>query len=226
MNTDKKTKRRTGKNIGKEVKIESDEQNQSSTKKKKNKGEKITETNEQKQPSTKNKKKKIIEIDEQKQSSTKKKNKGKKIIETNEQKQSPKKKGLSANVHGYERKLESGYKEKKRNDTFEYCDFNDAMTQIEKIISEFPFDDDEEHENMKRRALKTALLLRKDKEQKRNQDRTNNINIEDVMPRVLEVIKRYDNSGKMTFIEQMADVSKGSCSQGRVVRLVQFYIIS
>lgn len=73
-------------------------------------------------------------------------------------------------------------------------------------------------------VLKGFRLLNEDR--KRNYDDKNNIKVEDLLPRVWNCVKNYDDNGKFIFYEQIADIIlHGSCSQGRTTRLLQFYYI-
>jgi hypothetical protein len=52
-------------------------------------------------------------------------------------------------------------------------------------------------------------------------DTTNNIAIYDLIPLVWFKVKDYDDSAKKLFLEQLIDINKGQCIQGRVARLIQ-----
>jgi len=56
-----------------------------------------------------------------------------------------------------------------------------------------------------------------------NYDIKNNIQTQDILTRTWRFIKHYDNNGIECFIEQLADIMNGSCSQGRTTRIFQFY---
>jgi len=57
-----------------------------------------------------------------------------------------------------------------------------------------------------------------------NYDERNKINVQDLLVRTWRFVKLYDKSGIECFLEQLSDISQqGSCSQGRVTRIYQFY---
>lgn len=80
-----------------------------------------------------------------------------------------------------------------------------------------------QNNSLKRNINRTINLFLNDK--KNNYDPTSGIKIEDLLPLITRFIKHYDISGQEIFLEQISDIIKmGSCCQGRINRLVQFYI--
>ena len=64
-------------------------------------------------------------------------------------------------------------------------------------------------------------LLKNDR--KNNYDSKNNINFENLLTYTWNKLKYMDDSIKKLFIEQLSDISKGSCSQGRTTKIIQFH---
>jgi hypothetical protein len=134
-----------------------------------------------------------------------------------------KKKGrLTLNVHGYESQIRETYQKCLSEDNKSYEPFDDVAVKIKDLITS----DSKSSNETKDRALKSLHLIVKDKGNKKNNDKTNLIELEDLLPRIWAIISQYDTSAQTLFVEQLADMAKGSCSQGRNIRLVQFYIVS
>ena len=71
-------------------------------------------------------------------------------------------------------------------------------------------------------AMKTLQLILY--QPQGNYDPINKISVEDILPRVYRFLEHYDDDGWEIFIEQLSDIyTSGSCSQGRVTRIFQFY---
>lgn len=133
-----------------------------------------------------------------------------------------KKKGrLTLNVHGYENQIRETYQRCLSEDQQSYEPFNDVAVKIKDLIQLGSFENE-----IKEKAQKSLQLIVKDQGNKKNKDKTNLIELEILLPRIWAIISQYDISAQAIFVEQLADMSKGSCSQGRNIRLVQFYIIS
>lgn len=55
-----------------------------------------------------------------------------------------------------------------------------------------------------------------------NYDPLNNIHVHKLLPLVWSLVKhKYDMTGKLLFLEQINDISKGMCAQGRTTRILQ-----
>jgi len=54
-----------------------------------------------------------------------------------------------------------------------------------------------------------------------NYDRVNNIEVKKLLEMVWSLVKNYDESGKLLFLEQLGEISGGMCAQGRSARLLQ-----
>lgn len=54
-----------------------------------------------------------------------------------------------------------------------------------------------------------------------NWDSSNQINVHELLPLVWNIVRNYDDSGKLLFLEQLCDINGGQCPQGRVTRLLQ-----
>jgi hypothetical protein len=54
-----------------------------------------------------------------------------------------------------------------------------------------------------------------------NYDSSNNINVDKLLPLVWTCVKKYDNSAKLIFLEQIQEMKNGLCPQGRTTRLIQ-----
>jgi hypothetical protein len=56
-----------------------------------------------------------------------------------------------------------------------------------------------------------------------NYDNTNNVRIENILPKLWSIIRKWEKDGKLVLLEQLADTIHGSCSQGRNTRLLQLF---
>lgn len=118
----------------------------------------------------------------------------------------------SINTHDYDTLLKDKYKHYVKIDDEEL----ELPIYFEDIITEI-----KENTNNKN-AIRSCDLMLKDR--KNNYDDKNEINVEDLLPRTWRFIKHYDDLAKECFYEQLGDISlKGSCSQGRITRIFQFY---
>ena len=132
-----------------------------------------------------------------------------------------KKSKLTLNVHGYEHKIRDIYQKCLSQDQKKYEEFDSVCIQIVSYIKNCQCG-----ANLKDQAIKSIDLIKKGKISKKNHDKTNLIIMEDLLPRIWDIVRGYESSAQVVFIEQLADMSKGSCSQGRNIRLVQFYIMN
>ena len=58
-----------------------------------------------------------------------------------------------------------------------------------------------------------------------NNDPLNHVQVEELLPRVMNLVKDYDPSGIDLFLQNLGEISElGSCPQGRTTRLLGFYI--
>lgn len=66
-------------------------------------------------------------------------------------------------------------------------------------------------------------LLKTDKNG--NFDRINNIHVEELLPRVIDIVQCFESSGRESFLTMLGEIIElGSCSQGRTIRLLSYYI--
>lgn len=121
------------------------------------------------------------------------------------------------NVHAYEYLIGEKYQQCLKNDLTIYQSFDQCIDQMIEMIKNIQCDT-----KLKNKALISIELIKI--KSHNNHDQTNGIHIESLLPRVWNVIQSYEDSGKLAFIEQLADISAGQCAQGRSIRLVQFYI--
>ena len=128
-------------------------------------------------------------------------------------------KKLSINTHDYDGHLKDYYKTLVLNDNNEYESFEKVLdlifADLKNLRSKYP-----QFQNSSNRVLASLQLLESDR--KNNYDPINDIRVEDLLPRVWKKVS-VDESIRFVFYEQIIDIlEKGSCSQGRVTRLIQF----
>ncbi len=138
--------------------------------------------------------------------------------------QQKKKKGrLTLNVHGYESKIKDVYLECLAKDKQSYETFDAVTVKIKQLLN---LNECKCSAETITKAMKSLDQIIKDKGNKKNNDKTNLVQLEDLLPRIWAIVEKYQVSAQGLFIEQLADMSKGSCAQGRNIRLIQFYILS
>lgn len=58
-----------------------------------------------------------------------------------------------------------------------------------------------------------------------NYDHVNQIDVRELLPRVIKVVSTFDPSGRDLFLTNLAEITQlGPCPQGRTTRLLGFYI--
>lgn len=128
-------------------------------------------------------------------------------------------KKLSSNTHSYDSLLKKNYNDLKKIDTnnlVQPINFYDTINEIYSYIRNLNF-------NLQNKQAIDAIILIKN-DPKNNYDKENDINVEDLLPRVWRFVKNYDSSGKEIFLEQLSEIyNSGPCAQGRTTRLYQFY---
>ncbi|AYV78063.1 MAG: hypothetical protein Edafosvirus4_47 [Edafosvirus sp.] len=77
--------------------------------------------------------------------------------------------------------------------------------------------------NRHNEVVRSLQLFMNDK--RNNYDSTNDITIEQLLPKLWCHIEKWDDGAKKIFLEQIADINHGSCSQGRNTRLIQLFLL-
>jgi hypothetical protein len=96
--------------------------------------------------------------------------------------------------------------------------FEDCLQQIEQWLNESLITE-------KTNISRSIHLLKNDKQN--NYDPINKINVEELLPRVINIVKNYDSSGRDLFLTVLGEIVElGPCPQGRTTRLLNFYIPS
>lgn len=128
-------------------------------------------------------------------------------------------KKTSINTHDYDGSLTEEYQKYLEIDNEKLKKPMSFQKTIEKILNESKKLEDN---TLRRNVNKSCNLMLKDRQN--NYDNINKINVEDLLPRTWRFISFYDDFAKECFFEQLADIiTSGSCSQGRVTRVYQFY---
>lgn len=94
--------------------------------------------------------------------------------------------------------------------------FNDSVMLIERWITQTKIKD-------KKHIINTINLIKND--HVGNYDSINDIHVEELLPRVINIVRYFDPSGIDLFLQNFGEISElGSCPQGRTTRLLSFYI--
>ena len=118
---------------------------------------------------------------------------------------------LTLNTHHYDYKLRH-YVRKLLDKSTAKLTFEETIESIKKISLELRYC----RSCDVNRSLDLMLLDRRG-----NYDSTNDVNAEEILVKVWANVESWDNTGKVLFLEQIADINHGSCSQGRATRLLQ-----
>lgn len=130
---------------------------------------------------------------------------------------------LSNQTHDYDGKLHEEYERLVKKDKREVLGFDQVLDKIFADLKELR-DKYPQFKNGSNVVLTGLRLLNEDR--KRNYDDKNDIKVEELLPRVWNCVKEFDDNGKFTFYEQITDiVLSGPCAQGRTTRLLQFYSV-
>jgi hypothetical protein len=126
---------------------------------------------------------------------------------------------LSTNTHAYDKIIGQLYHQYIVVDDKELISqesFQNVLIEITKHINKL------KDKQIKKKALHVMQMISRT-DDKNNYDSVNNIHVKDLFPRTWRFIKHYDEDGIKIFLEQIAEVTNGSCSQGRTTRIFQFY---
>lgn len=130
---------------------------------------------------------------------------------------------ITTNTHDYDTRIKPLYKQYIEEDDellIEPISFEETIKEIKEEINKCTLD------LIKGHALNTINIIERDNgiPNSQNYDNLNDIYIEDLLRRTWRFIKHYCDDSRGFFIEQLADITtSGSCSQGRITRVYQFY---
>ena len=131
---------------------------------------------------------------------------------------------LDLNTHSYDGQLGPIYRRlKKKEDQFildndlTLLDMEACFALINGWINESTLNNRD-----KRFARETIQLIKKGSN---NYDDKNDIDVCDLLPRVINIVMTYDKTGINVFLKTFGEIKQlGKCSQGRTTRLLQFYV--
>jgi len=122
------------------------------------------------------------------------------------------------NTHSYDFVVGSFYHQLIKNDPAQnLISFEESIKQIEKWL-------DESQIPNKQYTVTAINLLKNDLSG--NYDERNNIHVEELLPRVIDVVKDFDQSAREGFLTVLGEIvapGGGACSQGRTTRLLSYY---
>lgn len=126
---------------------------------------------------------------------------------------------ISIDTHSYDYKFKDIYKNLLKIDNYNLSKPKDLKTTLDEIYTRITSLPPENHTNHAIRSIKLIYY-----DQLNNIDITNNIDLSDLLTRAWRFIKYYEDSSFQIFVEQLSEIySQGSCPQGRVIRILQFY---
>lgn len=122
---------------------------------------------------------------------------------------------LSTETHHYDGTIGKIYHSLPKDET-DLLSFEDSLEMIGHWLDNSSLPD-------KAPIRRTIDLFRHD--QQGNYDHANQIDVKELLPRVMRVIKGFDPSGIDLFLVNLGEISQlGPCPQGRTTRLLSFYI--
>lgn len=117
------------------------------------------------------------------------------------------------NTHYYDGKLKIKYQNLKHELEDQIIQLDQCWIEIKQLVMQ---------ETKGAQRKKANMILNKLRSNDHgNYDKANDIHIHELIPYVWTKVREYDNSGKRVFIEQLIDITRGMCPQGRVTRLLQ-----
>jgi len=124
---------------------------------------------------------------------------------------------LDLNTHRHDGPLGLLYHKLIVDDIYEnLLSFEDSIKQVEEWLQESSIPN-------KINIHRAIDLLKNDKQN--NYDDKNKISVEELLPRITNIVKDYDISGRDLFLTVLGEIVElGACSQGRTTRLLSFYI--
>ena len=125
----------------------------------------------------------------------------------------------NTDTHHYDGNIKLLYKSLVEIDNVELnnnVSFNNALNEIFTKVESF------ENGTIDKVYCKNTLYLFENDTQN-NYDVTNDIHLEDILTRTWRFVRISDIDILQLFLEQLADVYNGSCPQGRITRIFQFY---
>lgn len=130
-------------------------------------------------------------------------------------------KPLDLNTHSYDGSIGLLYNqlvEKDKNENEKLLSFEESINLIKEWLKESKLE-----QTFKDKTQRTIDLLLTDKNG--NYDSANKIHVEELLPRVVNIVSLFETSGKDCFLQSLSEITElGSCSQGRTTRLLGFYI--
>lgn len=125
------------------------------------------------------------------------------------------------NVHEYDGKLGETYQELKKwdNDNL-ILDIDFEQTIKEMVQTAIKNYDGKFRKNV----INMITILQKDTGTKRNNNNSDNVLVEDIVPRIWRFYRNVNKEDQFIFFEQVCDILKGICPQGRAgARMFQLY---
>lgn len=127
------------------------------------------------------------------------------------------------NTHFYDGKLKERYSElqQKVNLKETFPDSDNIIGDCIKEIRDFFKQLGKGKKQKLLGSMNILNILERDIGKPPNNDTKNNIKVDDLLPLVWARVRKYDECGKILFLEQMMEIKNGMCSQGRTTRLIQ-----
>ena len=128
---------------------------------------------------------------------------------------------LSLETHSYDGYLGPLYHSIiKNNLTGQLLSFGQCLDLMDGWINDSKLNSHQK--NLPKRVIE---LFKRDQNKNGNYDEKNQIHVEDLLPHVINIVKDFDNSAKECFLITFGEIILlGSCPQGRVTRLLCYYI--
>lgn len=128
------------------------------------------------------------------------------------------------NTHFYDRKLKKRYYDAV---AMEEKLLPPAKKTLEETVDDIKkqMSEDKWGEGQKRMEAEASLeCIGLSEAKDPNYDKTNDIHTGDLLRRLWRIAVHYDISTRSIVYDQLADMKRGNCPQGRAIRLVQIYL--
>jgi len=116
------------------------------------------------------------------------------------------------NTHYYDGKLKERYQELQQDNLASSLSISETLEEIRTLIKEVKHP---------QRVKLYRMLQKLQHDNQGNYDAKNQIHVKDLLPLVWAHVKDYEVGAQMLFLEQILDIYRGPCPQGRTTRLLQ-----
>jgi len=126
---------------------------------------------------------------------------------------------LCLDTHSHDGPIGQLYRQiRDRDEEKNLLSFDESITMMTQWLKDCPISPAEQQH-----VTRAIDLMRTDRNG--NNDTLNQIQVEELLPRVIKVVETFDITGRTMFLQTIGEiVTMGQCAQGRTTRLLGYYI--